>query len=253
MHCGSPGKSVVPLSSPVKSPFYSSPPRNLERRHKLGVVIVSHSEETDGLAHRRLQVERLDVLPVFLEQRDEEVNAQHDVTEDLVVAHLDVPDSDTQAQDFLQLEFDGRADFNKFVAHVLGVSDGGWELAGLGQTGTEETRDLLDQSLGSQEGIILLGELLDELLVLVQLLQIIDRHILEVDLLSTIDISSISKDADGHARTGNVRELDCSRETFVPLWVVVLETDLQFDGLYEIAFFLAVCIGKEFLDGAPHA
>jgi hypothetical protein len=31
-------------------------------------------EETDGLAHRRLQVERLDVLPVLLEQRDKEVD-----------------------------------------------------------------------------------------------------------------------------------------------------------------------------------
>lgn len=33
------------------------------------------SEETDGLAHRRLDVQRLDVLPVLLEQRDEEVDA----------------------------------------------------------------------------------------------------------------------------------------------------------------------------------
>ncbi len=31
--------------------------------------------ETDGLAHRRLDVKRLDVLPVLLEERDEEVNA----------------------------------------------------------------------------------------------------------------------------------------------------------------------------------
>ncbi len=31
--------------------------------------------ETDGLAHRRLDVKRLDLLPVLLEERDEEVNA----------------------------------------------------------------------------------------------------------------------------------------------------------------------------------
>ena len=31
--------------------------------------------EADRLAHRRLDVQRLDVLPVFLEQRDEEVDA----------------------------------------------------------------------------------------------------------------------------------------------------------------------------------
>ena len=38
----------------------------------------------------------------------------------------------------------------------------------LGKTGAEETRDLLDQSLGSQEGIVLLRQLLDELFVLVK-------------------------------------------------------------------------------------
>jgi len=38
----------------------------------------------------------------------------------------------------------------------------------LGKTGSEQTRDLLDQSLGSQESVVLLGELLDELLVLVE-------------------------------------------------------------------------------------
>ena len=32
-------------------------------------------EETDGLDHRRLDVERLDVLPVLLKKRDEEVDA----------------------------------------------------------------------------------------------------------------------------------------------------------------------------------
>lgn len=34
-------------------------------------------EETDGLAHRRLQVERLDVLPVLFEERNEEIDAYH--------------------------------------------------------------------------------------------------------------------------------------------------------------------------------
>jgi hypothetical protein len=38
----------------------------------------------------------------------------------------------------------------------------------LGKTGTQQTRDLLDQGFGSQESIVLLGKLLDELLVLVE-------------------------------------------------------------------------------------
>jgi hypothetical protein len=38
----------------------------------------------------------------------------------------------------------------------------------LRETGAEETRDLLDERLGREEGVVLLGELLDELLVLVE-------------------------------------------------------------------------------------
>ena len=55
---------------------------------------------------------------------------QHDVTEDLVLSHLDVADSDTKAENLLQLELDGRADLSELVAQVLGVRDGGGELAG---------------------------------------------------------------------------------------------------------------------------
>jgi hypothetical protein len=33
------------------------------------------------------------------------------------------------------------------------------ELAGLGETGTEETRDLLDEGVGGDEGIVLAREL----------------------------------------------------------------------------------------------
>lgn len=35
--------------------------------------------QTDRLAHRRLDDERLDVLPVLLQERDEEVDGKHDV------------------------------------------------------------------------------------------------------------------------------------------------------------------------------
>ena len=74
----------------------------------------------------------------------------------------------------------------------------------LGQTGTKETRDLLDEGLGGEEGVVLLGELLDELLVLVELLQVVNGHVLEVDLLGTVDVGGIGENADGHARTGDV-------------------------------------------------
>ena len=47
--------------------------------------------------------------------------------------------------------------------------------------------------------------------------------------------------------------LDGSRETLVALRVVVFEADLEFDGLDEVALLLAVGLGEELLDGAPHA
>ena len=48
------------------------------------------------------------------------------------------------------------------------MRDGGGELSGLGETGSEETRDLLDQSFGGQESVVLLGEFLDEFLVFIK-------------------------------------------------------------------------------------
>lgn len=38
----------------------------------------------------------------------------------------------------------------------------------LGKTGTEQTRDLLDEGLRRKESVVLLGKLLDKFLVLVQ-------------------------------------------------------------------------------------
>ena len=44
----------------------------------------------------------------------------------------------------------------------------GWRVRTLGETGAKETRDLLDERLGRQESVVLLGELFDKLLVLVK-------------------------------------------------------------------------------------
>jgi len=199
-------------------------------------------------------MERLHVLPVLLEEGDEEVDAQHDIAENLILSHLDVANSDTQAKNLLKLELDGRLNFNNLVAEIFSVRDGGGELASLGETGAKETRNLLDERLGRQEGIVLLSELLDELLVLVELLQIVSGHVLELDLLCTIDVSGISKNADGETRTGNVRELDSARETLVTLGIVVLQANLELDGLNKVTTLLAVVgLVQKVLDGASHA
>jgi hypothetical protein len=63
----------------------------------------------------------------------------------------------------------------------------------LGQTGTQETGDLLDQSLGSKEGIVLASKLLDELLVLVELLEVVNGHGIDTVVLGTVEIVLVTK------------------------------------------------------------
>ena len=142
----------------------------------------------------------------------------------------------------------------------------------LGQTRTQETRDLLDQSVGSNKGIVLASKLLDELLVLVQLFQIIRAHSINTTVLSTIDIMLITEDTildqpksfrslimsfpdipNAHARAGDDRETDCSGETLVTLRIVVLEADLEFDGFEEVALLRLEGVFEEFLDVGTHS
>ena len=103
------------------------------------------------------------------------------------------------------------------------------------------------------------------------LFQIINGHVFEFDLLGTINVGRIGEDANGHARAGNVGQsamkrsapneiigrgrllLYGSRETFVSLGVVVLETDLELDCLHKVALFLVIGGSKKLFDGAPHA
>ena len=57
----------------------------------------------------------------------------------MVFRHVDVSDSDTETEDLLQLELDGRLDFGDLSGEILRVRDGGGELSGLGETRTQES------------------------------------------------------------------------------------------------------------------
>jgi hypothetical protein len=102
------------------------------------------------------------------------------------------------------------------------------------ETGTQETRDLLDQGFRGNEGIVLLGELLDKLLVLVELLQVIDGLEFHTGSLGLIAMESITENAHGQVGAGNVRQLDGTRETLITLGIVVLQTNLEFNGFSEV-------------------
>lgn len=194
--------------------------------------------EADGLVHGGLDEQGLDVLPVLLEKGDQEVDGHHDVGEELILGHLDVADSDTQAEDLLELELDGGTDLVGLLADVVGVGDGGGELTGLVETRSQKTGNLLDQGLGSEESIVLLGELLDLLLVLVELLEVINGLELHADLLGLVAVKGITENADGHLGAGDVGEADGARETLVTLGIVVLQSNLEFDSLDEVTLLL---------------
>jgi len=198
--------------------------------------------------HAGLDGQAADVLPALLQQGDEVVDGQHDVSDELILRHLDVANCDTHAQHLLQLKLDSGLDLGDLGVEVFSVGDGGWELSGFRETWTQETRDLLDQSVGGDERIVLAGQLLDELLVLVQLLQVVGAHGIDAVVLGTIDIVLVTEDADGHVRARDARELDGAAETLVTLRVIVLEADLELDGLEEVALLLLLGVLKERLD-----
>lgn len=191
--------------------------------------------QSDGFAHGGLDVERFDVLPVLLQERNQEVDGQHSVGNQLIFSHLNVTDGNTKTENFLQLEFDGGSDFVGFHFQVVGVGDGSRKFTGFVETRTQQTGDLFDEDFGSKESVVFLGELLDELLVLVQFLEIFNGHTVKTDFLGLIVVKSVSKNADLHFGAGNIGELDGTRETLVSLGIVVLETDLEFDGFGELA------------------
>lgn len=50
-------------------------------------------------------------------------------------------------------------------------------------------------------------------------------------MLGTVDVVLVTENADGHVRAGNSGQLDGARETLVTLGVIVLEADLELNGL----------------------
>ena len=85
------------------------------------------------------------------------------------------------------------------------------------QTGTEKRPESQNPALPANSFNRYVANSLDELLVLVELLQVLDGVVLELDELCSVNVGGIGKNADGHARSGYVGELDGTRETLVTL------------------------------------
>jgi len=183
--------------------------------------------------HGTLDVERANVLPILLEERDEEIDGETDVGRQIVGLHGDVTRGHRQAEDLFKLELDRGLQFLDLGHHIVSVSDHRWELAGFVQSGTQNTWNLLDEGVGGQKGVVLLGELFDQFLVLVQLLQRLLVHARDAVGRGLIAMLLISEDADGEFRPRDMTQLHGTRESFFLLGIVVLQVDLKLDGFEE--------------------
>ena len=76
-------------------------------------------------------METLDVLPMFLEERNQEVHSEADVLNELILRHLDVTNGHAQAENLLHLELDGGLEVEHLGLDVIVVGDEGGELASL--------------------------------------------------------------------------------------------------------------------------
>jgi hypothetical protein len=189
----------------------------------------------EGRAHGTLDVNHLDVLPSLLKKRDQEVHRKLDIKDNFVVSHTDVGDGKGQASHLLHLELDGSLDGINLVLKNVVLIKGGGELTSLVEARTKDTRDLLDQGGGGQEVIIFLGELLNKLLVLVELLQVLNGHLVNSHLVGLLAMLGISKDTHGGVRLGDGRKLESTGETLVSLGIVVLKGHLKLHGLGEVS------------------
>ena len=80
--------------------------------------------------HAGLDGQAAHVLPSLLQQADQVVDGQHDIRDYLILRHAHISDRNTQAQYFLELEFDRRLDFGDLGVQVFVVGDWGGEFAG---------------------------------------------------------------------------------------------------------------------------
>jgi len=111
---------------------------------KMNVNVNDRSVDSMWLSHRALDVQRLDVLPILLEERYEEVDGEGDVGDELILGVLDVAHGDSQAQHLLQLELDSASHHRHLGLHILVGSQQGWELTGFVQARSQDTRALTE-------------------------------------------------------------------------------------------------------------
>lgn len=70
-------------------------------------------------------------------------------------------------------------------------------------------------------------------------------------MLGTVQIVLVTQDADGHVGARDGGQLDGTRETLVTLGIIVLQADLELDGLKEVALLGLIGVLQEIGDLRP--
>ncbi len=193
-------------------------------------------------------MQRLDVLPSFFQKRNEEIDTHVQISSNIIFTHIDSGDSGSETKYFFELEPknkkdrlgspDGLLDLLDFGGGVFAFGHHEGELADLDQDVAQESGDLLHQGLRCDEGVVRLGPLFDEFLVLVELLQSVLVDAGDAVLLGLHAVGGRTDDRDAHPGLGCVRQSDLARESFVFFRVVVTQSDLQLHGLHEFTLLL---------------
>lgn len=209
-----------------------------------------HTEDLLGGAHGRLDVDALNLLPVLGEKVDEEVDGEDNVSSDLLRGHANVSNSNTEAERLLglELELDGRLGLINLRGDIIVSVDDRGELTGLVKTRAEETGDKTNKGGRSKESVVLVSKVLNLLLVLVEELKVILGHGVNASSGSTVEVDLVTDDADGELGAGDVREDNGSGETLLLVGIVVLEANLELDGLEEVALLVGGSL-KDVSDG----
>jgi len=186
-----------------------------------------------GFSHSSLDIKGFDVLPILLEERNEEVDGHGDIDNQLIFRMSNVSNGHSDAKYFLQLKLHRAFHIRHFRFHILVGSEKGWEFASFVQTWSQDSRNLTKNRLACQKSIVFLGKFLDEFFVLVEFLEGLNVFEFDTDLGGLVIVDLVSKNAEIKSRLAFNRKLDGTAETFVFLWIVVFQSDLEFDGLHE--------------------
>jgi hypothetical protein len=103
--------------------------------------------------------------------------------------------------------------------------------------------------VGSDEGSVRLGPLLDQLSVLVEFLETINIDARDSGFFGLLAVDGVSNDTDLHSGLGDVGQLDAALESLIFFGVIIFQADLKLDSFYELSLLFG---GQHLIDVLTH-